>query len=212
LLGAEAAQKVQFVPIPVNFHFTYLPQTEKLNEVIAVGRWDSQQKRTPLLLSTIAATFNYRDDVTFRIFGSSTQTMHSWHQSLPQQWQRKIILEGRVSNTDLAEAYQRARVMLVSSAYEGCHNASAEAVCSGASVVACQSSDLDAIAWHASRYSGSLSPDASAHGLSQALLKELKHWDQGQREPSAISNAWTCDMHPDRVARKILNLFKNLTI
>jgi hypothetical protein len=97
--------------------------------------------------------------------------------------------------------------MLVSSAYEGCHNASAEAVCSGASVVACRSPFLGAIEWHASKQSGRLSGAATAEELSRTLLAELAAWESGARDPRAISRAWTWELHPDRVAARILELF-----
>src|ERR1035437_9865136 len=50
LAGKESARKIHFVPIPVNFHFRFDKSGQKQNSVIAVGRWDSQQKRTPLLM------------------------------------------------------------------------------------------------------------------------------------------------------------------
>ena len=97
--------------------------------------------------------------------------------------------------------------MLVSSAYEGCHISSAEAVCSGASVVGCRSAFLCAIAWHTSKHSGSLSDVATPEALTSTLLAELAAWDRGERDPLAISQQWVSELHPDRVASRILELF-----
>ena len=207
LVGQSASEKIQFVPIPVNFHFRFTEADQKHNEVIAVGRWDSLQKRTPLLMNTITLALTKHEGIHFRLFGKLTPTLTSWHQSLRTNERARVRLEGVVSHTTLAEAYRRAKVMLVSAAYEGCHNSSAEAICSGATVVGCRSPFLGAIAWHASKSSGSISPKPTAEALSGTLLAELAAWDRGERDPIAISQAWTRELHPDRVASRILELF-----
>lgn len=207
LIGRAASEKIHFVPIPVNFHFRFTTSDKKHDEVIAVGRWDSLQKRTPLLIQTISLALTKHVGIHFRIFGRRTSELESWHQSLGAHERARVHLEGVVDNATLAEAYRRAKVMLVSSAYEGCHNSSAEAICSGASVVACRSPFLEAIEWHTSKSSGSLSPKPTAEALCRTLLAELEAWDRGERNPLAISQAWTRMLHPDRVAARILELF-----
>jgi hypothetical protein len=210
LVGREAADKVRFVPIPVNFHFTFTEQDTKHDEVIAVGRWDSLQKRTPLLMAAITATLPRRPETRFRIFGQVTPELEDWHAGLPPAQRPRVVLEGLLPNAALAEAYRRARVMLVSAAYEGCHNASAEAICSGATVVACRSPFLSALEWHAGKNSGRLADAATGEALSSALLAELETWDRNERDPHAISAAWTRELHPDKVAARILELFATL--
>jgi glycosyltransferase involved in cell wall biosynthesis len=200
--------QVQFCPIPVNFHFRHDPQVEKADEVIAVGRWDSIQKRTPLLTMTIERTLRRRPSSRFRIFGRITEDLETWRSRLPEAHQAQVTLEGMVSNLELVKGYQPARCMLVSAAYEGCHNASAEALCCGTTVVACRSPFLGALEWHASSDSGTLAESSSAESLSDALINELAAWDHGIRDPARISREWTEIMHPDRVAARILTLFK----
>lgn len=207
LVGKEHVSKVRFVPIPVNFHFTYDSSISKCDEVIAVGRWDSLQKRAPLLMSCVSHALERRATITYRIFGKITPELEKWQQSLPQNQRDQVILEGMVANSELAQAYQRARIMLVSAAFEGCHNSSAEALCCGASVVACRSPFLGALEWHASKSSGRLARRATGPGLAEALLDELAAWDRGERDPEAISRAWTTEMLPDRVAEKIVAIF-----
>lgn len=207
LQGPAAAQRVRFMPIPVNFHFTYSPEIPKLDEVVAVGRWDSTQKRTPLLTATIAMALAQRPSTRYRIFGQTTPELVGWHHQLPPALKTRVVLEGLVSNSDLATAYQQARVMLVSAAYEGCHNSSAEAICCGATVVACRSPFLGALEWHASKNSGRLAERATPDSLAQTLLEELAAWDRSVRNPLAHSEAWTSELHPDRVAMRILELF-----
>ena len=206
LQGREASDRVWMVPIPVNFHFCYGATDQKQDEVIAVGRWDSQQKRTPLLLETISLALQRNPGITFTIYGQASPEMATWHRHLTARQRANVRLEGVVSNVTLAAAYRRAKVMLVSAAYEGCHNASAEAICSGASVVGCRSPFLGAIDWHASKNSGRLAVRATPEALAAALHDELVAWDHGQRDPVAISAAWTRELHPDRVAARILDL------
>lgn len=210
LQGEAAAEQVRFVPFPVNFHFKYDPDIAKENEVIAVGRWDSFQKRTPLLTATISEALRTRPTVRFRIFGQRHSDLDAWHAGLPEVLRAQVSIEGLVSNATLTEAYQRARVILVSAAYEGCHNASAEAICCGASVVGCRSPFLGVLDWHISRNSGRLAEHATPEALSRELLAELDSWENGERDPGAISAAWTRELHADNVAEKILQLFSEI--
>jgi hypothetical protein len=201
-----AAQRVHFSPIPVNSHFHHDPAVVKAVEVIAVGRWDSIQKRTPLLIQTISMSLLHYPKLVFRIFGRVTDELATWHRELPTACREQVILEGIVSNPELVKAYQSARCMLVSAAYEGCHNSSAEALCCGTTVVACRSPFLGALEWHAGAGSGRLADAATPECLSAALLDELAAWDAGQRDPASISNAWSKVMHPNRVAEHLISL------
>ena len=207
LADGNAAERIRFIPIPVNFHFKFGEDDAKFDEVIAVGRWDSIQKRTPLLMSSIELALNRTPRFRFRIFGRVTDELSAWHSTLAASVRPRVVLEGMVSNAELAEANRRAKIMLVSAAFEGCHNASAEAVCSGASVVGCRSPFLGAIEWHASRNSGTLAHKADAESMNKALFREIEAWDSGRRDPKAISDAWTVEMHPERVAQRILREF-----
>jgi glycosyltransferase involved in cell wall biosynthesis len=211
LQGANAARRIRFVPFPVNFHFNYSPEISKIEEVVAVGRWDSSQKRTPLLMATISNALALRPTIKFRIFGKISPELRSWHLKLENPLREQVSLEGNVASYSLAAAYQRARVILVSSAYEGCHNASAEAICCGATVVGCRSPFLGVLEWHAGKSSGRLAEQATPESLSHALFEELDSWNHGERDPASISQAWTQELRADRVAAQILKLFSELS-
>jgi glycosyltransferase involved in cell wall biosynthesis len=207
LRGAAAASRVRMVPIPVSSHFAFAAGDTKRDEVISVGRWNIHQKRVSLLTAAIEQAARVRTRTVFRIFGGTTGFLDSWHAGLPAELRDRIRLEGRVTNAELAGAYRGARTMLVSSAYEGCHNASAEALCCGCSVVGVDSPYLCALQWHVSRNSGRLAPTAEPADLAAALTAELAAWDAGERNPAAISAAWTATVHPDQTALQILELF-----
>lgn len=206
LAGKEATAKVRHLPIPVGFHFRWQDDFQKADEVVAVGRWDSTQKRTPLLLEAIRFALDRDTNTVFRIFGNSTPQMEIWHQKLPDEFKDRVAFEGKVPNSRLADACRRAKTMLVSAAYEGCHISSAEALCCGCSVVACQSPFLCALEWHAGKNSGTLAARATGASLGQALLSELENWKSGLRDPESISRYWTSIFHPDRVARMVLEM------
>jgi len=210
LVGKHAAEKVRFTPIPVNFHFRFNPDVQKLPEVVAVGRWDSLQKRTPLLIETINLALIKHGTVRFRIFGNVNPQLLEWWGRLRADHSERVCLEGVTSNKALARAYQRAQVMLVSSAYEGCHNASAEAVCCGTTVVACRSPFLSALEWHTSMNTGRLACTSSPESLSEALLAELAAWANGERDPALSSAQWTERLHPDRVAQEMCKLISRV--
>lgn len=210
LVGKHAAEKVRFVPIPVNFHFRFNPDVQKLPEVVAVGRWDTLQKRTPLLIETINLALVQHDTVCFRIFGTIHPQLREWWRRLRADYSERVCLEGVTSNEALAHAYQRAQVMLVSSAYEGCHNASAEAVCCGTTVVACRSPFLSALEWHTSMNTGRLACSSTPESLSAALLAELAAWSIGERDPVVSSAQWVERLHPDRVAQEMCKLITSV--
>jgi hypothetical protein len=208
--GSAAAKRVQLLPLPVNPAFFFSENDTKIDEVISIGRWDTQQKRTPLLTSTIELAAKARPQTTFRIFGRATDAMHAWHATLSPAIQQRVIIEGFVQNDDVAKIFRSARVILVSSAYEGCHISSAEAVCSGASVVGCKSAFLSAITWHTSRNSGRLCKQANPTELARTLVEELQAWDRNERDPIQISNDWCQIFHPDKVASRAIELAQSM--
>ena len=206
--GAQVADKVGMIPLPVSAHFRFDPGDEKADEVISVGRWDHPQKRVELLMATIGRAAELRSNTVFRIFGGITDGLRRWHGGLPVEQRKRVHLEGKVSNDEIALAYRRARVMLVTAAYEGCHNASAEAVCSGCSIVSPTNPFLCALDWHASRGSGrTIAGGGDPVRLAAGLGDELADWDAGRRDPAGISGRWVDTFHPRQVARAILDLF-----
>jgi len=206
LAGAEAAKRIHLLPIPVNPAFDFTESDTKLDQVIALGRWDILQKRWQLLARTITIAVNKRDTTRFRIFGKTPPEMLAWHEGLPPKHRDRIVIEGFVPNDEVALAFRHARVMLVSSAYEGCHIASAEAVCSGASVVGCRSPFLSAVAWHAGADSGQLAKRPIPEELAAALLDELELWDRDLRNPHTISRTWCQVFHADKVALRAIEI------
>ena len=98
LVGKHAAEKVRFIPIPVNFHFRFNPDIPKLPEVIAVGRWDTLQKRAPLLIETINLALIKNDTVRFRIFGNMNPQLLEWWRRLRSDYSERVCLEGVTSN------------------------------------------------------------------------------------------------------------------
>jgi hypothetical protein len=204
--GQAAASRVHLLPLPVNPAFHFAERDRKIDEVISIGRWETAQKRTPLLTATIERVAAARPATTFRIFGRASGAMHTWHAALPLSIRQRVIIQGFVPNDEVAAIFRRSRVMLVSSAYEGCHISSAEAVCAGASVVGCKSPFLSAITWHASHDSGRLCAKARPAELARTLIDELDAWDRGERDPLRISRHWCEIFHPDRVAMRAIQL------
>jgi len=202
--GKQAAQKVRLIPFPVGSHFIYDGTVPKEDLVVSVGRWHHPQKRAPLLIATIERILNARPTTRFMIFGTITPSMLEWHGSLPNKQSDRVKFCGKVPNVELARSYQKAQIMLISSAYEGCHIASAEAMCCGCSIAGCDSPFLGALRWHAEIGSGSLAHKATARSLSEATCRELDAWTKGTRDPSRISQTAVSCFHTEQVARTIL--------
>lgn len=200
---ADAESKVRLLPHPAAAWFTWKEGAAKDKRIVAVGRWkDFWQKRPDLLGAALAEILGRHPEWSAEIFGD-TGPLEDWHQQLPAPLQSRIHLAGRVPNSRLIEAMAQAKILLCSSAYESFHIASAEALCSGASIAGFDSPSLPSLRWFATEHSGSLSPRFGAAGLVEACESEIAEWEAGRRDPAAISRAWQPRLHAAAVARTL---------
>jgi glycosyltransferase involved in cell wall biosynthesis len=203
----ELAERMHVVPNPVVEYLKYDPAVAKQDMVIAIGRWnDEQQKRPVLLAAAIAETAKRRSTTEFHIYGNSGRLLPAWHANLPTAVRRRVHLHGKVAHTDMLETFMGSRIGLCSSSHEGSHVASEEALCAGASVVAPFRKELNALLWYVSHDSGRLSVEDSAQGLAETLLLELDAWDRGDRDPVSISRYWCSQLSASAVANRIRDL------
>ena len=197
------------IPCPVSSRFRY-DGTPKENLVVAVGRWDDEEpKRGTFLLGIIDAFFDSGDDVTeFHIFGNTPEFLVRWHESLPQESRKRVVLHGRIPNSSLVSWYRKAKILVVPSIHESTHIASAEAVCSGCSIVASPLPTMSCCHWYASESSGTIANEDTAASFVDAIRSELDTWNAGNRNPTAFSSVWCDRLHATRSAERILRHFE----
>ncbi len=204
--GKDLADRVRVVPHAVESRFCF-SGGEKQQQVVCVGRWqDEIQKRPARLMEVIAALLDSDDSVTVVIAGTTTAALQAWHGSLPPSHGERVKLLGIIGREQLAALLRESQVFYSPSAFESFGIAAAEALCSGCSVVAGKSVSMAAFEWFVAENSGTLSLEDHAAGHLEALLRELRSWALGQRDPAAISNIWSERLHANHVAAQVVDL------
>ena len=189
------------MPCPVARECQYDGQKKK-ELILAVGRWDDIiQKRPHILMQTLENFYaKGNSQAETYIYGTLTDELTTWHQSLTPAVRKKISLKGYTPNHLLREAYQQAKIILCPSSYEGCHIASAEGLCCGCSIVIPNRPNaLRTCIWYTTKNSGTVSAEDTPESLAEALHAELHEWECGNRNPHEISEAWCAHFHTDKV-------------
>lgn len=202
--GEELARRIELVCCPVASHFDE-GGVNKRQEILAVGRWDDvQAKRPGYLRKTLELTLHRHPSATARIVGGGADAMRAWRDGLPGALRERVTVLDRVPNDALTDLYREAQIVVCTSAWESTHIASAEGLCCGCSVVAPAKSTLKAFPWYVSEQSGSISRLDTPESLADALVAELRHWEEGRRDAHHISCVWTKRFHALESVRRIL--------
>jgi glycosyltransferase involved in cell wall biosynthesis len=200
----DLAQRLRSVPYAVTPDMFYTPAVQKQPIIIAVGRWQSFQKGTPILARVLTEVLATQPDYQCQIIGTGEECVRKLLQDVDEKIKSRIKILGRVPHEKLARHYQESQILLCTSYYESFHIAAGEALCCGASVVG--DARISSMPYFCSATSGTVSPDLSVGNLSTALLAEMEAWRRGQRDPSQIGEVWVGRLHPERVAAGFLAL------
>lgn len=194
------------MPCPVSPDCKY-EGGEKKDIILCIGRWnDTFQKRPEVLQNCLETLYRKGCTAETRIYGTITDSLRVWHNSLPAEISEKIKLEGYIQNHLLRQEYNQAKILLCTSLYEGSHNVSAEALCCGCTVVTCNRPvSLCDLHWYTSQSSGTISEKDSAESLADAVISELQLWNAGARNPDVIATAWQPHFHADKVFNSIFS-------
>jgi glycosyltransferase involved in cell wall biosynthesis len=125
-LGADP-EKIHCVPHPIQTDiFKFDPTVPKKDQIISVGRWESYQKRLPLLLKTLLSFLDKNPSWTSVVIGSGlpTKSPHPRVAFLPP-----------LPPPDLTRYMQESKIFLFSSRYESFLMSGVEALSCGCAVV-----------------------------------------------------------------------------
>jgi glycosyltransferase involved in cell wall biosynthesis len=197
----DLVQRLRCIPYAVTPDMVYNPSIRKRPVIVAVGRWQSPLKGTPVLVRVLERVLSEQPGYSCRIIGGGGEYVRRLQSD---GCKSRMNIVGRVSHQQLASHYQEPQILLCTSFYESFHIASAEALCCGCSVVG--DVKISAMPYFCSASSGTTSCDRSVNNMRDALHAEIDAWRRGDRDPAGISATWTARLHPDRVAGMFLNL------
>lgn len=187
--------RVQQAPHPIQSSlFQFQPDDQKMNRVIAAGRWGSYQKNLPALLGALGEFLRQSPDWEAEVVGSGLP--HRSHLD------RCHFFPAEPPSL-LAQRFRTSKILLFSSRYESFLMAGAEALAAGCSVVG-------PISLVSADYFCSLVAGRSASqgpvSLGSLLLAEKKAWSQGRRNPGEISSQALQEFSPISVAQIFLRI------
>lgn len=207
--GKKLVDKVKLIPHPIAPYMRYDIKISKERLVVAVGRWDdSKVKGTEILIKVIEELIEKDKEIKVEIYGALSKIIINWYTELPSVSRDRIKLMGNVSNIELSRAYQRSIVSLCTSLRESYHIVSAEALCCGCAVVGSDVLELPSFKWFTEGPFGTLAK-RSVESLTEAVILELKNWDEKNRNAEYISNHWCNLLHSSEVAQSIIKLYKS---
>lgn len=188
--GPAFADKCMPLVTPIAPRFRY-SGARKEARVICVGNWKQPVKRPEFLADALGLLLGQDSRVGIDICGPVPAALETWHAELPPAQKARVRLHGSVDNAQLPALYNAAQISLCTSASEGTHNASGEALCCGCSVVTPRNPErLPMVHWYTSKSSGLIAQADTPDAVAQTLCRELANWRNGQRDPAAISSQW----------------------
>lgn len=205
LYGPSLTAKVQDMPTPVSPHF-FWDGTPKERRVVCVGRWDGAVKRPEFMMEAVRLLLQRDADVHVDICGPISDTGKDWHDRLPPSHRERVHISGFIPNEKLPQIYRPAQISLCTSASEGTHIASAEALCCGCTVCTPNRPEkLRMVHWYTSKNSGRIAREDTPESLTEAILEELDAWQRGERNPANIAETWQPLFHADKALARIFD-------
>lgn len=201
----DVAAKVSVCPHPVSLKMMYEGESKE-RHLLVVGRWgeaDKAQKDPELTLQVVGEFLKHSPQWTAEIIGWEAEALEVLVSDWAEGDRERISFCNFIVHDDLRKRYAGSRMLLCASRFESFHIASAEAVCSGCSVVVADQPLLASTAWFVTKNSGTLAKSRSCSDLAQALKDEAQAWDEGSRKPEVFSQEWIREVRCDHVGRKI---------
>lgn len=193
------SSRVHVVPPPISHELANCRvPANRSRAIISVGRWNDPQKNGQLLCRTLRRLL--RDDPGI----SATVVGPGGADFFPERGgDERVDYLGEVPHDQLPKLFGASQVCLVTSRWEGCHQASHEALAAGCSVVG---TDIPVVREFASGGFGRYTKKPRSRELTAALRAELRSWKNGERVPGEIAAHWRTRTEPTAVAASIAGL------
>jgi glycosyltransferase involved in cell wall biosynthesis len=206
---AGKEHRVAMIPHPVDDHILHYDEAPKLNQLISVGRWSSDQKDYPMLRKVLCDFLERHPDWSAVVVGSGVPAADSNPASDGEAWLKRITFHSQLDHEKLAFQYNRSKIYLMASRHESFCISAAEALCCGCSVVG--SSDVPSSSYFAEKESGCVAAPRSAPAFAEALDSEVIAWAEGKRDPKAIASIYRERTGTHAVAVAILSLLEEIS-
>ena len=204
---SDLIRKTHFIPNPVTPEFVEGEIGKKENLAVAHGRWeDYTVKNTAVMAETVVEFLTQSQEYRFMIFGSGTEQVNRLLESAPQSVRDRITVLGFIEHEKIQEKLKNAKLLFVPSRWESFSIASAEALCTGCSIVG---TPAEALRYQSMQgFSGSISATFDKKAILAALLQDANKWDQGKYDQEKIAAYWRPILNRKSVAKNIENLAK----
>ena len=196
--------QVAMIPHPVDEAMRYDAGTPRENRLIAVGRWDNFQKDYPLLRKVVKGFLERHPDWTATIVGGGVPADDLSAESMEE----RLSFHQQVGREQMVQAYNRSKIYVMVSRYEGFSVAASEALCCGCSVVSAR--ELATSTYTAQDNSGGIAETRDTAGFAVALDNEVKAWTNGERKPAAIAAIWRDRLGAQAVTRATIALLETI--
>jgi len=203
---ASPMPRVVTIPHPVNTSsMGFASEDRKLDQIIAVGRWDDAVKGWPLLKRIVKRFLERNPSWRFLVAGPGAEEDC---QSLQQQFEGRFQMLGKIGHDQLNGHLRASKIYLLTSHSETFNIAGAEALCCGCSVVG--PGQIPSTSYFAGHGSGTVSNLRSLPHMLDALNSEVSLWEDGMRDPSLISRRWIEELGAQSVARRYLKVIESM--
>ena len=195
--------RVEILPHPVLREFRFNgASAQKSKQVLAVaGNWKNPLKRGQVLADALVPFLNQRQDYRAVIVGGASDAVRGRALQADGALADRIEAVPALPPAALFPYYRDSQILAMPSGSEGAPNVVFEALCCGCSLV--YGHNLKQLEMASSRQAGRGAADGSVRAFALALEAEAAAWDQGERNPEAISQYWTGRLHVDAVVAQL---------
>lgn len=205
----DLTKKTYFIPNSVTPEFVQGEIGKKENIAIAYGRWnDYRQKNTRVMVETVVEFLKERRDFRFVVFGNGTELVKKLLDGAPENVKERIKILGFVDREKIKELLSNAKIFFVPSRWESFSIASAEALCTGCSVVSTPLESLHFLSMQG--FSGTTASSFDGEAILAALIQDSTKWDRGDYEPEEIAAFWRSKLDRKNIAKTIETLAKEV--
>lgn len=203
MYAADPMPRVVTIPHPVNMNaMGYSSTDSKLNQVIAVGRWDDAVKGWKLLMDTAKRFLTAETEWRILVVGAGAEDQG---RMMELKYPGRFTMLGRLDHQELNAHLRASKVYLLTSHSETFNIAGAEALCCGCSVVG--PAQIPSSSYFASCESGSVSYLRTPDHMADALGAEVDEWERGRRDPHRIATVWKERVGAPAVAQRYMQIF-----